>query len=94
MLIRHLTVVYGNPDWDMRCTGCDTYGCHCCSGNKLCEPLKCLHTKQLNTCFDCKEYPCEQATVGYNSLEPKNISADDVTWAILPYVPYQYEDKK
>ncbi|MDE7250174.1 MAG: DUF3788 domain-containing protein, partial [Lachnospiraceae bacterium] len=23
--------VYGNSDWSMRCTGCDTPGCHCCS---------------------------------------------------------------
>lgn len=92
MLIPHLTAVYDDPVWDMRCTGCDAPNCHCCrDGNELCEPLKCLHTKQLNTCFDCANYPCEQATVGYMQLEHKNISADDVTWAILPYVPYQYE---
>ncbi|WP_369011808.1 DUF3788 family protein [Acetivibrio thermocellus] len=84
--------VYGVSSWDMRCTGCDTTGCHCRSeGNELCEPLKCLHTEQLKTCFDCKKYPCGQATVGYKYLEHRNISADDVTWAILPYVPYQYE---
>ncbi len=95
MLIPHLTAVYGGSDWSMRCTGCDTSDCHCCrDGNELCEPLKCLHTKNSNTCFDCSKYPCEQATVGYRALEHKNISADDVTWAILPYVPYQYEDNQ
>ncbi|MDE7248645.1 MAG: DUF3795 domain-containing protein, partial [Lachnospiraceae bacterium] len=73
-------------------TGCDTSGCHCCSnGNELCDPLKCLRENQLNICFDCESYPCEQATVGYRQLEHKNISSDDVTWAILPYVPHQYE---
>jgi len=92
MLITHLNAVYGASDWDMRCTGCDTPNCHCCGeGNELCEPLKCLHMKQLNTCYDCVNYPCEQSTIGYRQLEYKNISADDVTWAILPYVPYQYE---
>ncbi|MDD4125532.1 MAG: DUF3788 family protein [Eubacteriales bacterium] len=91
MLIPHLNAVYGGPVWDMRCTGCDTPNCHCCcDGNELCEPLKCLHTKQFDACYDCINYPCEKATVGYRGLEPKNISADDVTWAILPYVPLQY----
>jgi len=92
MLISHLVSVYGGTDWSMRCSGCDTADCHCCrDGNELCEPLKCLHTKELVSCFDCNQYHCEKATVGYNALEHKNISADDVTWAILPYVPYQYE---
>lgn len=91
-LILHLNAVYGVSDWDMRCTGCDTPGCHCRrDGNELCEPLKCLQERKLSTCFDCADYPCGQATVGYRQLESKNISADDVTWAILPYVPYQYE---
>lgn len=92
-LVPHLNAVYGTSDWSMRCTGCDTPGCHCCGkDSELCEPLKCLHQKQLNLCFDCEDYPCEQATVGYRQLEHKSISADDVTWAILPYVPRQYEE--
>lgn len=92
MLISHLNSVYGVSLWDMRCSGCDTSNCHCYhDGNALCEPLQCLHTKQLTTCFECVEYPCAQATVGYRQLEHKTISADDVIWAILPYVPYQYE---
>ncbi|HBR31435.1 MAG: DUF3788 family protein [Eubacteriales bacterium] len=91
MLIPHLNAVYGGSVWDMRCTGCDTPNCHCCcDGNELCESLKCLLTKQFSACSDCINYPCEKATVGYRSLEPRNISADDVTWAILPYVPFQY----
>lgn len=44
-------------------------------------------------CVECEKYPCEQATVGYRQLEHTNISADDVTWAILPYVPHQYEER-
>lgn len=93
-LIPHLNAVYGeDSDWSMRCTGCDTSGCHCHGeGNELCEPLKCLQHKQLNNCLDCEKYPCEQATVGYRRLEHKSISAGNVTWAILPYVPRQYEE--
>lgn len=91
MLITHLNVVYGTG-WEMRCTGCDTPECHCCKeNNQLCEPLICLHEKNKTSCFNCTEYPCEKSTAGYNGLEHRNISADDVTWAILPYVPHQYE---
>ena len=91
-LIPHLNAVYGEADWAMRCTGCDTPGCQCkAEGTELCDPLKCLNQNGLSSCFDCSRYPCEQATVGYRELEPKSISADDVTWAILPYVPHQYE---
>lgn len=91
--IPHLDAVYGiGSDWSMRCTGCDTQGCHCCGeGSELCDSLKCLHKKQLTSCHQCDSYPCEQATVGYRLLEHRSISADDVTWAILPYVPHQYE---
>lgn len=91
-LIPHLNAVYGDSDWSMRCTGCAVSGCHCYgAGNELCDPLKCLQENQLGTCFRCEQYPCEHATVGYRQLEHRNLSADDVTWAILPYVPHQYE---
>lgn len=93
-LIPHLNAVYGEgADWSMRCTGCDTTGCQCYGKeSEVCEPLKCLPQKQISHCFECDEYPCGQATVGYRQLEHKNILADDVTWAILPYVPKQYEE--
>ncbi len=88
MLISHLNSVYGSDsDWSMRCTGCG----QCYVENGLCNPLRCLHQSQLNTCFECKAYPCEHATDGYRQLQHRSIAADDVTWAILPYVPHQYE---
>lgn len=95
-LIPHLNAVYGeNSDWDMRCTGCTTPGCHCCGeGTRLCEPLQCVQKKRIENCMNCEKYPCEKATVGYRQMEHKNIFADDVTWAILPYVPRQYESEK
>lgn len=90
-LILHLSTLYGNADWSMRCTGCDTPGCQCYCVYDVCEPLKCLKEKQMSSCYECDKYPCENATVGYRKLEHRSISVDDVTWAILPYVPRQYE---
>lgn len=93
MLIPHLVSVYDGTDWSMRCSGCDTPDCHCCRDEKtLCDPLQCLLSKKTNSCLNCEQYPCEQSTVGYNQLEHKSLTADDVTWAILPYVPNQYEN--
>ncbi len=85
-LKERLTRVYGNTDWTMRCSGCGTQGCH----TQLCDQLKCAIDKGCDTCVSCKQYPCSKATVGYAKLEARSILADDVTWAILPYVPYQY----
>ena len=80
------TRIYGNADWSMRCSGCGTPGCH----TQLCAQLKCAREKGGDTCVSCKQYPCSKATVGYAELGAKSILADDVTWAILPFVPYQY----
>lgn len=91
-IVPHLSKVYDNSDWSMRCTGCDTPGCQCYTVNDVCVPLMCLKEKKGRSCFACNLYPCENATVGYKRLEHKNISSDDVTWAILPYVPHQYEE--
>lgn len=95
-LIPHLNAVYGEgSDWSMRCTGCATSGCHCYAENaELCEALQCESKKKVENCMDCENYPCEKTTVGYRRLEHNNISADDVTWAVLPYVPRQYESEK
>ena len=81
-----LTRVYDITDWSMRCSGCSTPGCY----TKLCDPLKCAQERGQTDCASCVEYPCASATAGYARLEPRHILADDVTWAILPYVPYQY----
>ncbi len=85
-LEERLTRVYNNTDWTMRCSGCGTIGCH----TQLCDQLKCAKEKGCDTCVSCRQYPCSNATAGYSKLEAKSILADDVTWAILPYVPYQY----
>lgn len=89
-LVKHSDNVYGVYDCSMRCSGCNTEGCHC-NDKDICTPLKCAFQKGLTACTDCNEYPCLESTAGYNKLEARCISAEDVTWAILPYVPYQYE---
>ena len=61
-----------------------------CIENDLCSQLKCANKRGLAACTDCKSYPCSNACAGYEGLEPRSISANDVTWAILSYVPYQY----
>jgi len=85
-LEERLSRVYDNSDWSMRCSGCGTSGCY----TKLCDQLKCAKEKGFDACVSCNQYPCSNATVGYSKLEAKSILADDVTWAILPFVPYQY----
>jgi len=85
-LEERLARVYHNTDWTMRCSGCATPGCH----TEQCDQLKCAKEKGCDTCVSCKQYPCTKATVGYAKLEAKSMLANDVTWAILPYVPYQY----
>lgn len=95
MITQHLINVYGDG-WGDRCPGCGVQEVgkpHPCMGGEWCEELKCAEEKGLTACTDCQKYPCYKATAGYKGLEPRSLSKDDVTWAILPYVPYQYETK-
>lgn len=84
-LCERLTRVYNIDDWSMRCPGCYNK-----PENNLCDQLKCANTKGIDICLDCKEYPCSIAPVVNSKIEAKSIMADDVTWAILPYVNNQY----
>lgn len=81
------THVYGISDWSMRCGGCGEPDCYCKPGS--CDQLVCAQEKNLSRCLDCAQYPCEKATVGYQEIEARSISADDVTCAVLPYLPAQ-----
>lgn len=87
-LEERLTRVWNNSDWSMRCSGCGTAGCH--TKDELCDPLKCAKAKGHDACVACAEYPCANATAASSKIEAKTVLADDVTWAILPYVPKQY----
>ncbi len=85
-LLPHLIAVYREDvDWGMRCDGCGT------SKDWCCDAMKCQHEQNVETCFSCVQYPCVNVTAGYRGLESRAISTDNVTWAILPYVPWQYE---
>ena len=87
-ITENLTHVYDVNGWSMRCSGCGTPGCYVEDGE--CVQVKCAYEKNYKTCVECDRYPCSKATVGYQILVPKSITADDVKWGILPYVPHQY----
>jgi len=93
MLIEHVRRVYGgDPDEAiLPCLGCDHGGL---DGKADCTQLKCAAKKGLSTCQDChKYYPegeCSPGVSHAHDIEPRSRTADDVTWAILPYVSDQY----
>ena len=68
--------------------------CNGCSNKNFEEPCpqkKCAAKKGVRRCAECPEYDCGKATAGIRGkIEPKSLSADDITWAILPYVSRQY----
>jgi hypothetical protein len=85
-LCERLSRVYPVDDWSMRCPGCYNK-----PEDEVCRSLECAKSKGLDKCLDCEDYHCGTAApVGYSKIEPKSILADDVTWAILPYVYKQY----
>ena len=70
--------------------------CDGCADKKpgdICAQKKCAKKKNFDKCVNCAEYPCKDATAGYDGgiRADKPISAADVTWAILPYVPERVE---
>ena len=73
------------------CDGCHTGGLDKSFG---CESLKCARENGAEFCQSCHKNPCEKAHHLYQGLKPeihtKTISADDITWTILPYVYIQY----
>ncbi len=93
-MIPLLTKMYGITDWSMRCGGCESDSCYCKA--EPCFAKVCAAQKQLGKCSGCPEYPCLRATASDQLSMPhtKSYSAEEITWGILPYVPYQYEDGK
>ncbi len=70
------------------CNGCINGGI---TGKFDCDQIKCARNKGVQRCTDCVDYDCGKASVGLKPIiEARSISADDVTWAILPYVDSQY----
>lgn len=80
--------VYGEYEGlGMRCPGCRNK-----PKDDRCEQKKCASQKGAGRCMECAEYPCDRATAGIRpEIDAKrSIIAEDVTWAILPYVDGQY----
>lgn len=91
MLGVHLKNMWGVSDYSMRCGGCDSDCCYCTE--EPCHPKPCAAEKGHSACVECEEYPCMMATVADNRsfIHTDVYHADDITWMILPFVPWQYE---
>ncbi|MCH5323646.1 MAG: DUF3788 family protein [Eubacterium sp.] len=87
-----LTEVWDVTDWSMRCGGCNSDNCYC--KDEPCAQKICAVEKGIKNCTECADYPCINAGVSNctSMIHTKVLTADDVTWAILPYAPMQYED--
>ncbi|MCL2884018.1 MAG: DUF3788 domain-containing protein [Oscillospiraceae bacterium] len=88
--------VYGGGsagEWPC-CPGCGAQAAgqaHPCMNGDSCGPLRCAAGKGLEKCQNCGEFDACIPEVGYPAkIEARSISADDITWAILPYVHGQY----
>lgn len=73
------------------CDGCHTGGL---DKGFNCDSLKCAAENGVDRCQNCYKHPCDKTNLLYQGLKPEihtnTITADDVTWAILPYVHGQY----
>ena len=88
-----LSRMWGTDDWSMRCDGCLSDGCYC--ADEPCHAKRCAAQRGLTACRDCPDHPCIDATAAdrRSMIASESHSADEITWAILPYVPRQYEDR-
>lgn len=78
------TAVYGVSDWEMNCGGCHWPDC-------TVESAQCRKGKGIEKCSACDNYSTCPKTAGWPpEIHTRTITADQVTWAILPYVKGQY----
>lgn len=91
MMEPFLQKMWDITDWSMRCNGCYSPECYCKADP--CNAKGCAPKKGITECKECKEFPCIKATsADYRSMIHTEVHyADEITWGILPYVPYQYE---
>jgi len=76
--------VYGESDWEKNCDGCHFPDC-------TVESASCRKRKGTDKCWDCKNYSSCLKTAGWPpKIHKRTITADQVTYAILPYVKGQY----
>lgn len=93
-LKERLERVYKSGDWGenmMLCPGCRDNHFPNWDGDP-CSPKKCATKNSVARCIDCGEFSnCKPQAGLRGKIEPnRSILADDVTWAILPYVHEQY----
>lgn len=91
IMVENLNKMWETSDWSMRCEGCYSINCYC--KDDPCNAKGCAPTKGLKECKECVEFPCIRATsADYRSMIHTEVHyADEITWGILPYVPWQYE---
>lgn len=87
-----LSKMWEQTDWSMRCGGCYSDSCYCSS--EPCAAKSCAAEKGLKECRECADFPCMRATTAdsRSMIHTEVHYADEITWGILPYVPFQYED--
>lgn len=86
-----LTQMWGTADWSMRCGGCYSADCYC--KDEPCHAKSCASQRKTAECKLCGEFPCIRATAAdlRSMIHTEVHYAGEITWGILPYVPWQYE---
>lgn len=94
IMVENLVKMWDVTDWSMRCNGCYSDDCYC--KDDPCNAKGCAPSKGLSECKECSEFPCVKATsADYRSMIHTEVHyADEITWGILPYVPWQYEERE
>ena len=76
--------VYGVIEWEVNCGGCHFPDC-------TVESADCRKGKGIEKCWACDNFSKCLKTAGWPpEIHTRTITADQVTWAILPYVKGQY----
>lgn len=76
--------VFDVDNWEKNCNGCHFPDC-------TAESAHCRKEKGIDKCWVCENYStCLKTAVGASEIHTSKITADQVTWAILPYVKWQY----
>ena len=71
-------------DLPVNCEGCHFPDC-------TVDSAHCRKGKGIDKCWDCENYPTCLKTAGWPpTIHQRTITADQVTYAILPYVKGQY----
>ena len=85
------SAVYGIGSWEQSCDGCHFPDCTSPLFHRTIESATCRKSKELEKCLVCGNYTTCTKTAGWPpKIHTRTITADQVTYAILPYVKGQY----